>query len=124
MNRKMKVVSVALLGVAACAAFDVAAQDVRVGKEVFTQCQACHTTDGSAGMGPSLKGIAGRKVASEPGFGYSRAMKSAAITWDAQTLDAFVADPQKLVPGNMMPFAGLDDASQRAALVAFLMILK
>jgi hypothetical protein len=40
------------------------------------------------------------------GFRYSRAMKGTSLTWDDKTLDAFLADPQKVVPGNVMPFSG------------------
>ena len=59
-----------------------------------------------------------------PGFHYSRAMKSAGITWNGKTLDAYVADPQKAVPGNVMPFSGVVDAKQRADLIAYLGTLK
>ena len=44
----------------------------------------------------------------------------AGIFWDGNTLDAYLADPQKLVPGNKMPFPGqkLLDAELRAAVLA------
>jgi cytochrome c2 len=31
-------------------------------------------------------------------------MKQANIIWDVKTLEAYLADPQKVVPGNKMPF--------------------
>jgi cytochrome c len=40
--------------------------------------------------------------------------------WNAKTLDAFIADPQQVVPGNRMPFSGLPDAKERADLIAYL----
>ena len=40
--------------------------------------------------------------------------------WDAATLDRWLEDPQAVVPGNLMTFAGLKDARQRADLVAYL----
>jgi cytochrome c len=43
-----------------------------------------------------------------------------AITWDTKTLDAYLAKPQKVVPGNQMPFSALADARQRADVVACL----
>ena len=51
-------------------------------------------------------------------------MKSVRITWNSKTLDAYVADPQKAVPGNVMPFSGVADAKQRADLIAYLGTLK
>ena len=100
------------------------AQDAAAGKQAFAQCSACHSTDGSNGVGPTLKGIFGEKAGAVPGFRFSRAMKAGSVTWDEKSLDAFLADPQKAVPGNTMPFAGLTDAKQRADLVAYLKTLK
>ena len=100
------------------------AQDAAAGKQVFAQCIACHSVDGKNGVGPSLQGILGRKSGQFPGFHYSRAMKGAGIAWNGKTLNAYVADPQKVVPGNVMPFSGVADAKQRADLIAFLGTLK
>ena len=47
-------------------------------------------------------------------------MRRSGITWTAQTLDEFIADPQKHVPANRMPYAGLPDAAARADLIAYL----
>jgi cytochrome c len=80
--------------------------------------------DGSNGVGPSLQGINGRKAGSFAGFLYSRAMKNAGHAWDAKSLDAYLADPQKAVPGNLMPYSGVTDAKQRADLIAYLATLK
>jgi cytochrome c len=99
------------------------AQDANAGKQVFAQCVACHSTDGSNGLGPSLKGIVGRKAGTFAGFRYSRAMKNAAVVWDEKTIDAYLANPQAVIPGNVMPFSGLPDAKQRADLVAYLKTL-
>jgi cytochrome c len=98
-----------------------AAQDAAKGKLVFAQCAACHSLDGSNGRGPSLKGINGRKAGSFPGFRYSRAMKATPYNWDAAKLDAYIANPQSAIPGNLMPFSGIADKQQRADLVAFLL---
>jgi cytochrome c len=84
-------------------------------------CIACHsTTQGTNRIGPSLFGVIGRKAGSVPGFNYSTAMKGAGLTWTAQDLDAFIANPQQKVPGNHMPFSGLPDGKQRAEIVAYL----
>ena len=94
------------------------------GKALFAQCSVCHSGDGSNGVGPSLQGITARKAGSFAGFRYSRAMKSATFSWDEANLDRFLADPQAVVPGNVMPFAGLTDAKLRKALIAYLATLK
>jgi cytochrome c len=124
-------ISLAAIGVAvavtvaiACAADGATAPDARAGKAVFEQCTACHSTDGNNGVGPSLQGVVRRKAGIVPGFRYSRAMKSATLSWDEKTLDGYIADPQTVVPGNLMPFSGLPDAKQRADLIAYLATLK
>lgn len=106
---------------AATASHFALAQDLAAGQKAFQACAACHSTaPGVNGVGPSLAGIVGRKAGSLPGFNYSRAMKASNITWDEASLDAYVANPQQKVPGNHMPYAGMSDAQQRAALIAFL----
>jgi len=97
--------------------FCLKAQD---GKTVFAQCAACHTLDGDSAVAPTLKGVFGRKAGSVAGFRYSRAMKNAQIVWDEKTIDAYITDPQKVVPGNLMPFSGLPKAEDRAAVIAYL----
>ena len=100
------------------------AQDAAAGKQAYAQCAVCHSTDGTSGVGPSLQGIVGRKAGAFAGFRYSRAMKGAGFTWDDKSLDAYLADPQKAVPGNVMPFSGIADAKQRADVISYLNTLK
>jgi cytochrome c len=90
----------------------------------FATCAVCHSIDGSEGTGPTLKGLVGRTSGTVAGFRYSRAMRQAGITWDAATLDRYLADPQALVPGNIMPFAGLEETAARARVVAYLTTLR
>jgi cytochrome c len=40
--------------------------------------------------------------------------------WDDASLDAWLSDPQHVVPGNTMTFAGVKDPRQRADLIAYL----
>jgi len=95
--------------------------DPVAGRQVFKKCQACHSLEpGKTILGPSLAGIVGRKSGAEPNFNYSPAMKQAALTWDAATLDAYLTDPQKIVPGNRMPFPGLKTDQDRSDVIAFL----
>ena len=101
----------------------VRAADVGKGKAVFEQCAACHSLDGSGDYdGPTLKGVIGRKAGSLEDYRYSAAMKRSDVTWDAGTLDEYVADPQAFIPGNRMAFAGISDNTQRDDLVAYLAV--
>jgi nitrite reductase (NO-forming) len=94
--------------------------DAAAGRLVFRKCQACHSMEpGKTILGPSLAGIVGRRAGSEPGYSYSPAMKEANIVWDAKSLDAYLSDPQKFVPGNKMPFPGLKTDNDRADVIAF-----
>ena len=99
------------------------AQDSEKSPQVFAACAACHAADKN-GIGPKLGGIIGRTSGSVEGFRYSRAMKNAKIVWDAKTLDAYLSEPQKVVPGNVMPFSGIADAQQRTDIVSYLGTLK
>jgi nitrite reductase (NO-forming) len=95
--------------------------DPAAGRQVFRKCQACHSLEpGKNVLGPSLAGIIGRKAGSEPGYGYSPALKQADMVWDLKSLDAYLADPAKTVPGNRMPFPGLKTEHDRKDIIAFL----
>lgn len=95
------------------------AQNVEHGKELFEKrCSGCHALDKDK-EGPRLRGVYGRTSGSVPSFQYSDALKSAHITWDATSLDKWLADPEKLVPNNDMAFQ-LVRAEERTDLIAFL----
>ncbi|ODN71678.1 c-type cytochrome [Methylobrevis pamukkalensis] len=91
------------------------------GERLFGQrCGACHTLDGAARKpGPSLAGVADRPAGSVPGFRFSEALRSSGLVWDRATLDAFLADPRRLVPGTLMTVR-ITDEGQRRALIAFI----
>jgi cytochrome c len=100
----------------ACADGDAARGEVR-----FQECAACHKLDaGVNGLGPSLHGIFERKAGELSDFRYSPALKRSGIVWSPQTLEAYLADPQAMVPGNRMPYAGMADPGDRADLIAYL----
>ena len=90
----------------------------------YAACAACHSADGKNGLGPTLKGVYGRKAGSAAGFRYSPAMKKAATVWDDKSLDNFLADAQKAIPGNVMPYPGVPDAAQRAEIIDYLKTVK
>jgi cytochrome c len=99
-------------------------QDASRKQNAFDQCAVCHSTDGSNGTGPTLKGVFGRPAGTVPGFRYSRAMRGAGITWDEKTLDQYLSSPQEFIAGNVMPFSGVTDAAERASIIAYLRSLK
>ena len=47
-------------------------------------------------------------------------LKKSGITWSRQTLDSYLADPQKVVPANRMPYAGMPEAKDRADLLDYM----
>jgi cytochrome c len=95
--------------------------DAARGEQKFVDCAACHAVEnGVNNVGPSLHGVFGRKAGEIADYRYSAALKRSGITWTAKTLDEFIADPQKVVPANRMPYAGMTDAADRADLIAYL----
>jgi cytochrome c2 len=117
----------ALLAAAACVqrAAPGDAATLAAGERAYQKCYSCHSLDGPdpTTQGPSLKGIVGRAVAAEPGFAYSAAMRGYAARqprWTAEALDAFIADPQGVVPDNEMGYFGIGDAGERRALIEYL----
>jgi cytochrome c len=89
------------------------------GEEVYSRCLACHALEYDR-VGPRHCGVLGRRAGIVPGFPYSEAMRRSKLTWDAKTLDRFLADPAKAVPGTTMTYAGVKDAKERADLIAWL----
>ena len=99
------------------------AADAGHGKDLFTGCLACHTENPDA-MGPSLKGVTGRKAGALGDFRYSNAMKRADMVWDDANLRDYLRDPQAKVKGNHMPFSGFTDARDADDVVAYLRTYK
>ena len=123
----MRLAAAVLLTAAACvdAAPRGGAAMPAAGERAFQKCYSCHSLEGPdpSTQGPSLRGIVGRAVAAEPGFAYSPAMRAYAARqdrWDREALDAFIADPQAVVPGNDMGFFGIRDARERQDLIELL----
>jgi cytochrome c len=95
--------------------------DAARGEKRFDECVTCHSLkEGVNGVGPSLHAVFGRKAGSLDDFRYSPAMKRSGLTWTPQALATFIADPQKAVPNNRMPFAGMPEAADRDDLIAYL----
>jgi cytochrome c len=96
------------------------------GPTVFNDnCAVCHATEpGVNKFGPSLAGVVGRHSASLKDFPYSDAMQKAGVTWTKIVLDKYLTDPQAMVKGTKMLFAGLKNAKDRKALIDYLATLK
>ena len=88
------------------------------GEAVYEACQDCHSLDKND-VGPRHRGVFGRKAASLPDYDYSDALKSANITWNEETLDKWLTDPQAVAPGAKM-FFHLDNPQDRADVIAYL----
>jgi cytochrome c len=98
--------------------------DREAGRDVFFSagCIACHAI-GCNKAGPKLERLIGRRAGTVPDFdGYSDVMKTSAVVWTDETIDAYLANPASFMPGNgMAGSAGnLEDAVQRRDLIDFL----
>jgi cytochrome c len=111
------------LGAVAAPANPASAADAEHGRQLFVACAACHS-DRPDALGPSLKGVVGRKAGAREDFRYSGPMKRAGFTWDQANLREYLADPQAKVRGNRMPFSGLANAKDVDDVVAYLATLK
>jgi cytochrome c len=95
------------------------AQNAEHGKDLFERrCAGCHALDKEK-EGPRLRGVYGRTSGTVASFQYSNALKTAHITWDATSLDKWLADPEKLVPDSDMAFQ-LVRAEERTDIIAYL----
>jgi cytochrome c len=120
----------AALGAAFLPAAAHAGGDAGRGERVFQYCYSCHSVDPNETailQGPSLVGIVGRRIAGQEGFEYSPAMRAFAAehgTWSEALLDRYVAAPLAVVPQTTMAFRGVEEAQERADLIAYLASVK
>jgi cytochrome c len=105
------------------AATPAVAADAGHGKALYQACVACHSEKPDA-IGPSLKGVVGRKAGALDDFRYSAPMRRANLTWDDANLRAYIADPQATVKGNRMPFGGLREPGDVDDVIAYLKTLQ
>jgi cytochrome c len=88
-----------------------AGADAKRGERVFQRCYACHSVVAGENKlpGPNLRDILGRRAGTLPGFAFSPAMIAAGasgLTWTRAALDAYLANPQAVVPGTEMGMPG------------------
>jgi cytochrome c len=103
------------------AATALADGDPAKGKQIFNKCMVCHSIEqGINKIGPSLHGVFGRKAGALAGYSYTEAMKNSGLTWDEATLDKYLTNPRKMVPGTRMVFVGLPKEQDRLDVIAYL----
>lgn len=101
----------------------LAGGDAEAGGKIFPRlCGGCHQVGESArpGFGPQLNGIFGRPAGTSANYVYSDAMKNSGVTWNRETLTAYLKDPKGVVPGTRMIFWGLSDEEKIDDLLAYL----
>ena len=95
--------------------------DPAKGMQIFKKCQVCHSIEkGVNKIGPSLHGVYGRKAGTLEGYNYTDAMKNSGFTWDEASLDKYLTNPRKVVPGTRMVFVGLPKEQDRLDVIAYL----
>jgi cytochrome c len=97
----------------------LAAGDPQAGEAVYSRCLGCHSLQ-THRTGPKHCGLFGRRAGSAGGYAYSEAMKRSKLIWNERTLERFLTAPMKVVPGTTMTYAGVEDAKERADLIAYL----
>jgi cytochrome c len=89
------------------------------------QCATCHTSNESdpVRQGPSLFNAVGRRAGSMEGFKYSAGFAKADFVWDEARIDAWITNPQEMIPGSVMAYRQARP-EVRAAIIAYLKELK
>lgn len=99
------------------------------GERAFRKCAACHQVGEGArnGTGPHLNGVFGAEVAHVEGFRYSpvfQQLQDDGVVWDHDALSAFLESPRGFAQGTRMSFAGIRNADERDAIIAYLQSLE
>ena len=118
----LSVVVMCVGGSAVWAQFDVPAAKPPTGEQQFLlQCGTCHTLHASElqRQGPTLEHVYGRRVGSVRGYGYSAGFAKADWAWDDTHLDAWLTNPQAVIPGAVMPYRQAKP-EVRAAVIGYL----
>lgn len=83
-----------------------------------SRCIGCHSLQANR-IGPRHNDVFGRQVGSLDDFDYSPALAASTAIWDAESLDRWLADPERFLPGQRMNFM-VEDPQDRRDLIAFL----
>ncbi len=103
----------------------LAKADATKGAQFAKVCQTCHNFEKGAGpkIGPPLWGVAGRPIASVPGFAYSDSLKAVGGNWTWEALNTMISNPKMEASGTKMTFPGEKDPQRRADILAYLQTL-
>jgi cytochrome c len=119
MKRARALLAVALTMPAMLHASQTWSADAVRGQDLYeSRCGACHSIDANR-VGPAHKGVVGRKAGSVADYDYSPAVKASGIIWTEQTLDRWLSDPEKTVPGQKMNYS-VPDEQDRLDVIAYL----
>jgi cytochrome c len=89
------------------------AGDAARGATVYESlCTGCHAL-GENRVGPAHRGVFGRKAGSAPDYGYSSALASSTVVWSEETLDRWLTNPEKFIPGQKMSVSVANEADRR-----------
>ena len=93
--------------------------DAARGERLYeSRCGGCHSLDANR-VGPMHRGVFGRRAGAVADFPYSKAVKTAGIVWDEKSLDSWLTNPQRFIPGQRMNFR-VRKAEDRTDIIAFL----
>jgi cytochrome c len=99
-------VAVAFAATLGCAARVVFADEFSdPGRRIFQQrCQTCHgvTAEADTALGPSLKGVLGRKAGGGDSGVHSRAAIESDTVWTRSSMRRYLSEPGREMPGTLM----------------------
>jgi len=97
----------------------VPATELIQGRTLYeSRCGGCHAVDANR-VGPMHRNLIGRQAGRVPDFAYSPALQSSAVVWSAKTLDAWLSNPEALIPGQRMNYS-VRSAEDRRLLIEYL----
>jgi cytochrome c len=85
-----------------------------------SMCMACHSIEYN-GVGPAHMGLFNRKAGSQRDYTYSAAVAASKVVWNEKTLDQWLTDPEKFIPGQKMGFM-VASPQDREDLIAYLKV--
>lgn len=97
----------------------IAAGNAVRGQQLYeSRCVGCHSVDQNR-VGPAHQGVFGRRAGRVVGYDYSAALKASRVVWSEKTLNAWLANPERMIPGQKMGYR-VTEAADRADLIAYL----
>jgi cytochrome c len=108
-----------LLSTASVSAGSALVGNVQHGQQLYeSRCGACHSLDDNR-VGPAHHGVYGRHAGRAKDYEYSKAVANSTVVWTETTLNQWLTNPEKLIPGQKMGYS-VPDPQDRADLIAYL----